>query len=94
MQRVVNGLKYDTATATLLAHNRYWDGNNHDRQGRNKYLYKTPNGRFFLHTTTRWQGERDNILPIDEETAREAYEMLPEKETEYAVAFGVEPEDA
>lgn len=94
MQAIISGLRYDTEKATLLAHDRYWDGNNHDRQGRNRYLYKTAKGRFFLHTTTRWQGERDSITPIPEEEALAWWEDLPEKEVDYVEAFGAEPEEA
>lgn len=94
MEAIINGLRYDTDKAQLLAHDRYWDGNNHDRHGRNKFLYKTKNGRFFLHTTTRWQGERDAIQSIEEAEARQLWEDLPEKETEYVQAFGEDPEEA
>lgn len=94
MDQIIDGKRYDTKIAQLLAHDRFWDGHNWDRQGRNRYLYKTKNGRFFVAATTRWQGERDSIAPIDEGDARIVYEELPEKVVGYAEAFGEEPEEA
>jgi len=94
MEQIIEGKKYSTKTGSLVASDRYWDGNNHDRRGRNTYLYKTPNGRFFVHHTTRWQGERDYIEAISESEARGYYEQLPEYEMGYAEAFGEEPEEA
>jgi hypothetical protein len=94
MQAIINGLRYDTEASTQLASNRYWDGHNWDRNGRNTFLYKTKNGRYFLHHTTRWQGERDSIEPIGLFDAKANYEALPEKDVDYADAFGIEPEDA
>ena len=57
MQQIVNGLNYDTEKADLVAHDRYFDGSNWERHGRNTYLYRTKAGRFFLHHTTLWQPE-------------------------------------
>ena len=37
MVRVVNGLRYSTETATVLASDVYWDGSNHERHGRNEW---------------------------------------------------------
>jgi len=94
MQQIINGLKYDTETADRVASDRYWDGNNFERSGRNTYLFKTPNGRFFLHHTTLWANERDHIEPVSADEARQYYEDLPEHDMPYAEAFGEEPEDA
>ena len=93
-EHIIGGLRYDTSTAQLLASDRYWDGSNWERQGRNTYLYKTPNGRFFTYHTTQWQGERDYIEPVEKPEARELWERLPEKEASYLEAFGNEPEEA
>nr|WP_303714803.1 hypothetical protein [Methanoculleus marisnigri] len=94
MEQIVNGLKYDTDAAARVASNEYWDGHNRDRDGRNTYLYKTPNGRFFLLHTSRWDGERDRIEPVSPDEARQYYEDLPEHGLTYAAAFGEEPEAA
>ena len=67
-----------------------WD----ERHGRNTYLYRTKAGRFFLHHTTLWQGERDHIEPVSPDEARQYYEDLPEHKMSYAEAFGEEPEEA
>ena len=94
MEQIVNGLKYDTDAAARVASNEYWDGHNWDRNGRNTYLYKTENGRYFLLHTSRWDGERDHIEPVSLDEARQYYEDLPEHDMPYAEAFGEEPEDA
>ena len=94
MKQIVNGLQYDTEAAALVASDRWWDGHNFERNGRNTYLYRTKAGRFFLHHTTLWQGERDHIEPVSPDEARQYYEDLPEHEMTYEEAFGEEPEDA
>ncbi len=87
MQRVIDGLRYDTEKAVLLAHDVYWDGHNFERNGRNTWLYRTPNGRYFQVVGTLWQGERDTLTPLGPEEARRLYEQLPEHEVDYEDAF-------
>ncbi len=94
MKQVIGGKVYDTEKAELVASNRYWDGSNWERHGRNTFLYKTAKGNFFLHHTTLWQGERETIEPVNVEEAKEYFEKLPEQEIEYVEAFSIEPEDA
>jgi len=89
MIRIINGKVYDTEKAELVASDRYWE-----RHGRNTFLYKTSKGNFFCYNTTRWQGERDTLVPLDVEEAKEQYEHLPEQVMDYKEAFGVEPEEA
>jgi hypothetical protein len=94
MKQIINGKVYDTKTAALVASNRYWDGSNWERNGRNTYLYKTAKGNYFVKHTTCWQGERDYLEAVSVEEAKELYERLPEREMEYKDAFGVDPEEA
>jgi len=94
MEQIVNGLRYNTEKADLIAHDRYFDGSGWDRNGQNAYLYKTKNGRYFLLHTTRWGGERDRIEPVSLDEARQYYEDLSDHEMRYAEAFGEEPEAA
>jgi len=94
MQAIIDRKWYDTESATLVASDRYWDGSNHDRGGRNTYLYRTPRGSFFQLHTTRWQGERDRIEPLTGEQAMDAYESLPERELSWEEAFVEEPDEA
>ena len=51
MEQIIDGKRYDTETATLVTSDYYWDGSNHDRHGRNTFLYKTSKGNFSLHHT-------------------------------------------
>ena len=94
MERVINGLRYDTEKAKVAATNRYWDGHNWDRHGRTRSLMKTPKGNFFVFNETRWQGEIDTITPVDIEQAKALYEELPVQEMDYQEAFGIEAEEA
>lgn len=88
MERILGGKRYSTETATLLAHNRYWDGSNWERTGRNTYLYRTYRGRYFRVTVTAWQGERDSLEPLELEEALDLYEgPLTEHELPYSEAF-------
>lgn len=84
MERVVDGKRYRVETSTLLADDQYWDGHNHERHGRNNFLYRTPNGRYFLVTLSQWQGEQDTLEPIDEDEARRLFEG---ELTEHAVTW-------
>lgn len=87
-KRIVNGLRYSVENATLIASDAYWDGNNWERKGRNQFLYKTSNGRFFVVKLTQWQGEKDALIPVEEDQAILMYENdLPEHEVEYEEAF-------
>lgn len=94
MKQVINRLMYDTNKAEILCSDRYWDGSNMDRMGRNTYLYKSKNGRYFTYNTTRWQGEIDCIVPKSKKEAKAIWEHLPEKEVEYEKAFNETPEEA
>jgi len=94
MKQIIDGKQYDTKKADLVASDRFWDGRNFERNGRNTYLYKTSKGNFFVYYTTQWQGERDDIEPLTVEQAKDLYEDLPEQEMDYKTAFGEEPEEA
>lgn len=94
--RIVNCKRYDVSTATLLAGDDFWDGHNFERRGRNRWLYRTPGGKYFTVTFTQWQGEQDTLEPVTLEEALALYEgPLTEHRVEYAAAFpGVEVVDA
>lgn len=95
MKEVIGGIKYDTEKAEIIADDCYWDGHNWERNGRNTFLYKTQNGRYFVVRQTLWQGERDQLEPLILDEAIMLYEQLPEKYVEFEEAFpGVEVEEA
>lgn len=88
MTRVINRIRYNTETATLIASDVYWDGHNMERGGRNTWLYRTNSGRYFTVHGTFWQGERDTLQPVTMDEAVELYETnLTEHEVEYEEAF-------
>jgi hypothetical protein len=85
---IIGGKRYSTATATLIAGDDYWDGSNWERSGTNTFLYRTPNGNYFTVFLTQWQGQRDNLEPIDAGRAQELYEFeLPEHYVPFEEAF-------
>ena len=94
--RIVDRTRYDVSKSTLLAGDDYWDGHNFERRGTNRFLYRTPNGRYFTVSLTQWQGEQDALEPVDLDTAISLYEgPLSEHEEPYEAAFpNVEVEDA
>lgn len=95
MSRIVNGARYNVATATLLASNEYWDGHNFERHGTNTFLYKTRGGAYFRVDLTQWQGQRDTLEPVTREEAIELYEQsLPEHMLPYEEAFDAVVEEA
>jgi hypothetical protein len=94
MTKVIAGKRYTVKTATLIADNEYWDGNNFERGGHNTFLYKTRGGAFFTVRLTQWQGERDNITPASREEAMQLWDDLPEHAVEYGQAFDAVVEEA
>lgn len=93
LTQIVDGKRYSTKTAQVVASDEYWDGHNHERHGHNSHLYKSPKGAFFVVHSTQWQGELDSLQLLSVEEAKEMYEKLPEHEMTYSEAFGVEPEE-
>ena len=95
MIRVIDGKRYNTSTATLIASDAYWDGHNWERRGRNEFLYRTQNANYFLFRMTQWQGEADSIEPLSESEAIHHFQNLEEQEVTFEIAFPlVEVEDA
>jgi hypothetical protein len=94
MRQIINGRQYDTDKAVLVTSDRYWDGHNFERYGRNMFLYRTAKGNFFLHHTTQWQRDSDRLEPLSIEEAKVRYEQLPEYEMGFKEAFGEDPEEA
>ena len=94
MTKIIDGKRYSVNTATLLADNDYWDGNNWTKNGTNTFLYKTRGGAFFRVDLTCWQGSRDTIEALTREEAMKLYELLPEQRMDFESAFDVIVEEA
>lgn len=98
MSAVKDGKRYSTETATLVAGNDWWDGHNHERNGRQTFLYRTARGAFFFAHITCWDGEADHIEPCEISEAIDFYEQVQPHGTArlpYDQAFpGVTVEDA
>ena len=87
MSKVVDGKRYNTETAIILASDDYFDGYNYERNGRNTFLFRTPHGRYFKVKVSQWQGELNELVPIDENEAIKLYEELEKHTCEYENAF-------
>ena len=88
MTRIVDRKRYRVATATLIAHDAYWDGRNFERRGRNTYLYRAPGGHYFAARLTQWAGEADTLTPVTLADAVGLYEgALTEHEVDFETAF-------
>lgn len=92
--QVIAGIRYDTEKAVEIASNEFWDGHNYERGGRNKHLYKTKKGNFFVGYSTQFQGEQDYVEPVSESKAMQLYEELQTHNVEYEDVFDVTPEEA
>ena len=93
--KIIDGKRYTTATATLIANDVFWDGHNYERWGRNRFLLRTKNGNYFTVTRTQWQGERDVLTPLSQDEAMRAWEELPEHLVTFEEAFpGLTVEEA
>lgn len=85
--KVIGGKRYDVETATLLAGNDYWNGNNFERGGTNTFLYKTPRGSYFTVYLTQWENDYNELTPITINQAIELFENMREQRVDYAIAF-------
>ena len=87
MSKVIDGKRYSTETATVIASDEYWDGRNYERSGRNTFLFRTLHGNYFKVEVSQWQGELNELVPIDEIEAIKLYEDLEKHACEYEAAF-------
>lgn len=92
--RIVHGFRYSVETATLLAHDSFWDGHNFERNGTNSFLYRAKNGAYFLVELTQWQGSSDSLTPISIDQAIAMYTGIENDPTCYLCIHEVEYEIA
>lgn len=83
MKKVIGGKRYNTETGVLLARNK--------STGRENYLYRTPNGAYFRHTETIWEGEHDSINPLTVDEAKNLFENYNDTRMEWEEAFNEIP---
>jgi len=94
--QIIERVRYSTGTATLLAGDDWWDGHNHERRGTNRFLYRTPRGRYFFAELSQWQGAFNGLVPCTESEAIEFFESVPAgcQRVDYEKAFpGVKVEE-
>ena len=84
---VVDGKRYRTDTATLLAHDEYWNGHTYEQDGCNTFLFRTPNGNYFAQYQTLLPVITGKVVPLDQSEAMSLYHTLYRKELPFAVAF-------
>jgi len=87
-EAIVNRKRYSVKDSILLAGDDYWDGHNYERRGTNTFLYRTTKtGAYFWIGLTQWQGDRDELVPVDVDQAYQMYERLKEKRVPVHEAF-------
>jgi len=92
---VVADERYRTDTATLIAHDEYWNGYNCEQGGRNTFLFRTPKCNFFAQYQTLLPGEINRIVPLKTNEAISLYQSLHKKEVPFRVVFPcIKVEDA
>lgn len=74
LNQIIGGKRYSTSASVLLCGDNWWDGSNQERSGRNRYLYRSPRGIYFIETLTQWQGEYDHLAPVTVDEARAFFE--------------------
>ena len=95
MSEVINGKRYRTETALLLASDAYAEAGVQERLGRNSFLLCTPKGNYFMQHQTTWPREKDTITPLARDEALRLFEAMPRKEVEFEEAFpGIQIEEA
>ncbi len=95
MSVIVDGKRYRTEGAELLASDVNSDGASGEQVGRNTFLFRTSKGNYFMQHQTTWPREQDSLTPLAREEAFRVFAELPAKMMEYEEAFpGVKIEDA
>lgn len=85
VEQVINGLRYDTEKATLIASSK--DGA--------KHLYQTKNKRFFLYFERPGQSTVAPYLEaITLSRAKKEYGSMPKQEIPWSKVFGGKVEEA
>ena len=76
-----------TRTSILLAGDDTWNGATYERFGRNTFLYRTHNGKFFKLTRSRWPEDPQGFKSLTLAEAVALYKALPEHYLTRAEAF-------
>ena len=88
MKQRIHGNLYDTNTATLLASEQPWAVASGEAPGfRKKFLYRTPEGRYFIWHRTQWEKTRDILEPVSSDAAKASFHQMPVKMQEFGDAF-------
>jgi len=87
MKVIINGMVFDTETATRIA---YETGVVFDRDGR-RYLYKTKKGNYFRYHEALHYNNEDSIMLYTKEEAKQFYECYTPC-VEWEEAFDEVPE--
>ena len=95
MSVIVDGKRYRTEGADLLASDVYSDGTSTERVGRNTFLFRTDKGNYFMQHQTTWVREQDCLTPLARDEAFQVFTELSIKMMDYEEAFpGAKIEDA
>lgn len=87
MEVVINGKRYHTEGATLIARGINWEGHSYIKHGKHHFLFRTPKGNYFTQHQFDQEGVRDWLEPMLEGEARLLYQLLPERLIPFSLAF-------
>jgi len=88
MTEIINGLRYSTKTAVLLADDDLPNGKGIRGDGSYQFLYRTKKGRYFLVNFFENRRELNMLEAVNQEDhARALYEGMPIKRVPYEEAF-------
>ncbi|MGZ4928755.1 MAG: hypothetical protein ACXV76_10870 [Halobacteriota archaeon] len=92
MRQAFNGIGYDTDTATLIARNELPDTIKYLKGHRNRYLFRTLEGAYFLYLLTESYfgvvADPDpEIVPLTTEQATAEYKSLGNRYVKISEAF-------
>lgn len=82
---MLGGVAYDTEGSVLVAGDDWFDGRTTDRKGKNHFLWRTPQGGFFL--VAQEEGRPPRIRPLGRDEAIVLWNGLGRRRIEFAEAF-------
>jgi hypothetical protein len=85
MRQKIDNIPYDTETAVLITYNKKMLESGHEWL---THMYRTEEGKYFLHHSAPTMSEYGRIEPLSKENAMSMYEEMPECNLKHAEAFG------
>ena len=88
MRKIVDGLRYNTETAVVIAHNEHWGGQNRKEKYETMYLYRTKKGNYFGVMSSSPKNKIAELTPFATASAMCMWGVLGKHLVEFENAFG------